>query len=290
LHTTWRAYVALGLLTTGAALAGFLATAMSLDGAPVWQAMLAWLLVSVLAAGAFTSWLHFLEAERLRRSLARGLTHHCRTSLAHIRTFNEMLLLERDSSEEERREWLEVIGREAERLGTSVENVLLLVTDRRSAGYPVRRRIDLCELVEDTAAAFAVGARHLEVSIEPGAPLEVLADREALHHAVLNLIDATAADAVAGDRLTLAVDRGNDAARLTITAEPGDGRHRPSAAHRGAAFLRDGMATDPLALETDASYGLEIAVARHVIRQHGGRIVPIEEGTRRGFRMELPTA
>jgi len=290
LHTTWRINVALGLLAAGVALAGLLATALSVGGAPAWQAIFGWVMVSVLAAGGITSWFHFLETERLRRSLARGLTHHCRTSLTHIRTFNEMLLLKRDRSEEERREWLEVIGREAERLGTSVENVLLLVTDRRSAGYPVRRPIDLCELVEDTAAAFAMGARHLDLLFEPCVPVEVMADREALRHAVVNLIDATVADSEAGDRLTLGIESGQDTAWLKITTETGHGGHRPPAALRGAAFLRDGMPTDPLALETAASYGLEIAVARHVARQHGGRIVPVDEGTRHGFRMELPAA
>src|SRR5690606_5472054 len=105
--------------------------------------------------------------------------------------YNEMLLLERETSEEERRNWLEIVGREAERLGSAVENLLLIVNERRRDAYPVRRKVDLGELLEDVAATYSTPADPpLRFNPCPPSGVVVDADPVALKHALGNLFES----------------------------------------------------------------------------------------------------
>src|SRR5690606_20958680 len=74
-------------------------------------------LATLLAAGALLALrAHEWEAARRQRAQAIGLAHHARTPLALIRMLNEMMLLGRETSEEQRQAWLHQTAREVQRL------------------------------------------------------------------------------------------------------------------------------------------------------------------------------
>jgi signal transduction histidine kinase len=289
LHTTWKASFAHLMWGVSAALGVLIAIGLTGSGSPGWFAAAAWLLVSTLAAGGTASWLHFREGERLRRSLAAGLTHHLRTSLAHVRSFNEMLLLEQESSREQRREWLEVVGREAERLATAVENVLLLVSDSRSVAYPVRRQVDLGELLEDAAAAVAIDSPGMRFEIAPAPGVIVEGSPEALRHALTNLLDSVVHSSQPGALIAARLERVGRTALLEVLAgsrstdDPGN-LPRPRFA------APQPFPADPLKLESSARFGLEVAVAQHIAHLHGGRTLTVARDGRHGFQLELPAS
>jgi K+-sensing histidine kinase KdpD len=282
-HTTWRATVEHWLLGAGSALALLLAVALGRGGASAWMQVTAWILVASLTAGLTASWLHFRELETFRRRLATGLTHHMRTSLAHIQTYNEMLLLGSETSEEERYRWLEIVGREAERLGAAVENLLLIVNESRADAYPVRRAVDLGALLEDVACGYgAADAPELRFEAGPQAGIIVDADPAALRHALGNLFHGLGRFCAPGGELSAALTSDGSTATILVGLMAGRGEV-PQRLSR-ADVLREA----DLEGETAVGFGLEIAVVQHVARAHGGRAVPFHDQHRSGYRLELP--
>jgi K+-sensing histidine kinase KdpD len=280
-HTTWRATAAHFLLGAGTVLAGIVAFGAGSAGGSALIAALGWLTVALLAVGLFLTILQHRERVRFRRHLAIGLTHHLRTSLANIQAYNEMLLLGNDESEDERRAWLEVIGREAQRLGSAVENVLMIFSERRANEYPVRRAVDLGALLEDVACGFgAEGTTGLRFEPGPPAGIVVDADPAALRHALGNVFHSLGRCCQPGSGLSAALTSDGSTATIRVDLD-------------GAGGQAQSLAEEPCRVanlegSTDTGFGLEIAVVQHVARAHGGRFTPYREQNRAGYRFELP--
>jgi signal transduction histidine kinase len=283
-HTTWRATLAQGLLAAGLLLAIGMASALTFGVQSRAIPLLGWLLVSILIASAVVASVHQHRTDRLRRSLAIGLTHHLRTSLSHIQTFNEMLLMGREASAEQRTEWLEIVGREAQRLGFSVENLLFLMQDHRSREFPIRRAVDLGSLLEDVACEHAPAAdRKVQLEVVPPAGIMVEADAAALRHALGNLIDGAARTAREGSTISASAGSNGAVARVEVLFDPADGDGRRDTRWH---ILDDAQ----LEGGTDEGFGLELAVVRHVVRLHGGRASHFHRPGRSCFTVELPLA
>jgi signal transduction histidine kinase len=281
MQTTWRATAAHLLLSAGVVLAAVVAFGASRVGGSALTVALGWLTVALLAVGLLLSVLQHRERERFRRLLAIGLTHHLRTSLANIQAYNEMLLLGNEESEDERRAWLEVIGREAQRLGSAVENVLMIFNDRRTNRYPLRRSVDLGALLEDVACGFgAEGTAAFHFEKGPPAGIMVDADPAALRHALDNVFHSLGRCCVPGSGLSAALTSDGWTATISVDLD-------------GAGYQTPHLTSNPLRVAdlegpTDTGFGLEIAVVQHVARAHGGRFAPYHEDDRTGYRFELP--
>jgi two-component system, OmpR family, phosphate regulon sensor histidine kinase PhoR len=281
-HTTWRATAAYLLLASGALVSLLTALGLSSDRVPVPTPAVTWLGVSLLAAGGFASWLHARETRRLRRYLTTGLTHHFRTSLAHIQAYNEMLLLGSDMTEEQRQGWLEIVGREAERLSGAVENVLMILRDRRGDAYPVRRPVDLGALLEDAATdCAAAGCAEARLESGPQGSILVNADPAALKHALQNLIQSLARFCAPGQALSARLIA--DGSTATVQVALGS-----AALTRQHRLGRNPFREEDLEGETANGFGLEIAVVQHVARAHGGRATSFHNASHSGYRVELP--
>jgi len=281
-HTTWRATTAHLLLGIGAGLTLILAIGLGPSEAVAWHGWVAWISAGLVSAGLAVSWLQHRTFERFRGRLAVGLTHHLRTSLAHIQTYNEMLLLGSDSSEDERRQWLEVIGREAERLGTTVENVLLIVNEAKGTPYPLRRSVDLGALLEDVACGYSsTNSTTLRLEEGPPAGIMVSADPAAIRHALGNLFQSLGRCCVPGSNLSAALT--TDGSTATIRVDLEDSLIDPQRLE-GMGRLH----SSDLERETGDGFGLEIAVVQHVARAHGGRATSFHNDRTSGFLFELP--
>lgn len=280
MHTTWRATAAHLLLGAGTLLALGLAMGFASAGPGVGTRVAAWTAVGLLVAGLILSWLQHRESERFRRHLGYGLTHHLRTSLANVQAYNEMLLLGSEASEDERRDWLEVVGREAERVGAAVENLLLIINHRKKTSYPVRRAVDLGLLLEDVACGYGVaGECSLRFATRPPAGVRVDADPTALRHALSNLLESLGS----GGRARLSAQLSSDGAKATLVVGVENGAI-PALDDGGGTPFREA----DLEGATDVGFGLELAVVQHVARAHGGRAAPYREGDTSGYRIELP--
>jgi K+-sensing histidine kinase KdpD len=274
-NTSWRGALGQTLLAVATALSLFLA--FELSGSTPRVAWMSWLLVVAVLGGAVAAGLQLRQLACYRKRLAGGLTHNLRTSLAKIQMYNEMLLLGRERDSEEREEWLSVIGRESERIGAAVENLLLIAGDDGFADYPVRWPVDLGALLEDVACD-GCGAQ-LQFESSPPEGVLVDADPPALRHALGNLIEAIRG--LAGPEHGMSAELSSNGATATISVGIRDQEGLVSKQLRkGEATLNGNPAGD--------DFGLELAAMRHVVRKHGGRAAPFHEAHRSGYRLELP--
>ncbi|MBK6459276.1 MAG: HAMP domain-containing histidine kinase [Gemmatimonadetes bacterium] len=88
-----------------------------------------------------------------------SVSHELRTPLAQIRMFTETLQLGRERNAEERQAWLNIIGREARRLGDLVENILLFSHIDADRAKLELERTDLGELIEEVVEGYVLPCR-----------------------------------------------------------------------------------------------------------------------------------
>ena len=148
----------------------------------------------------------------IRRDFVANVSHELRTPVTSIQGYAETLV-RKDPKPEMRQQFLEVIHRQAQRIGALLEQLLALSElEARGKGNLERERIELIAIarhVSETVAGHAE-KRKASVAIDIPADLYVLADPEGVERAILNLVDN-------------AVKYGKDGGKVVISAHNGAG-------------------------------------------------------------------
>lgn len=225
--------------------------------------------------------------QRLRDDFVSGVSHELRTPLAQIRMFAELQQSGKLRSEEDRVRAVHVIHRESRRLSHLVENILQFSRLRRTPeqGAP-REELDLAGALADgiDAATPLLEDRGMRLTVDAREGLSVIASREALTRIIVNLLDNAVKYGPCGQTVTVAVERVNGAARLSVSDQgpgvPSADRDRVWKAYRR--LERDVKARLP-------GTGIGLSVVRQLTAVHGGRTW-IEDGVEGGARfvVELP--
>jgi two-component system sensor histidine kinase KdpD len=218
-----------------------------------------------LATEAQQAELH-METERLRNSLLSSVSHDLRTPLATI-TGAATTLLADDGRVEAgvRRELLESVRDEAERLNRLVQN-LLEMTRLESGALKLRREWHAMEEVVGAAlrrCSRLLAGRRLDVRVPPDLPL-VEMDDVLVEQVIINLLDNAAKYTPAGTPVSIAVT--GDPERVTVeVADRGPGLPPGTEERIFEKFYRTGAAPGRGA-------GLGLAIAKGIVDAHGGRI------------------
>jgi len=176
----------------------------------------------VLTLGFVAAGIRQLRHERalaaLRSDFVSRVSHELRTPLTQIRMFAETLLLDRVRSEEERRKSLEIIDREARRLGHLVENILQFSRGERGGVRLDLRPHDLAALVQDAVEGFQPLARRARATLESDVPAHLIAtvDENAVRQILLNLLDNAAKYGPEGQRIRVGALGENGLCRLWV--------------------------------------------------------------------------
>lgn len=211
------------------------------------------------------------DLSQLQLDFLSKVSHEFRTPLTSIRLFTQTLLEPRPLTDEQRRQCLEMLDREGERLSTMIGR--LLDFGRMEAGKMVyhRQPEQVTEVVDLALHAFEpIRVRErvdLTTAIPPDLPM-INADRDMLSQAVLNLLQN-------------AVKYGGDGRRVLLTCRAENGHVAVSVADQGPGiprrerrriFERFYRIDDRLSRKQEGS-GLGLAIVRHVAQAHGGSVV-----------------
>lgn len=228
------------------------------------------------------------QSERLKSALLDAVTHDIRTPLTSIKASVSTLLEELRSGNggvtpltldaESKREMLEVIDEECDRLNRFVEGLIELA--RIEAGeMHLRRRWGALDEIVTAALARAepLTRRHeVRVEIEEEVPV-VQVDPRAVAEVVFTLVDNAARYSPAGTAILVTAGRADG--RLIRVAVENEGEGIP-AALRERVFekffraTRDGDLGDG---RLPKGTGMGLAVAKGIVEAHGGRIW-VEDG------------
>jgi two-component system sensor histidine kinase KdpD len=228
------------------------------------------------------------QSEKLKSALLDAVTHDIRTPLTSIKasvsTLLEEMRVKTDGEgqvtldAEERREMLEVIDEESDRLNRFVEGLIELA--RIEAGeLHLRRRWGAVDEIISAALARCepLTRRHeVRVEIEEEMPA-VQVDPRAVAEVVFTLVDNAAKYSPAWTQIHVTAARGGD--RQIRVAVENQGEAIPPAL-RDRVFdkffraTRDGDAGDGRAPK---GTGMGLAIAKGIVEAHGGRIW-IEDG------------
>ena len=227
---------------------------------------------------------------RLQTDFVSAVSHEFRTPLTSLRQLTEVLLDGRLVAEDRRETYYRALARQTERLHRLVES--LLDFGRMESGTsPYRLEpLDACALIRSVVDEFqqdsVAHGYQVELHVEGlgAAPPTITGDREALTHAVWNLLDN--AVKYSPECRTVWVDVERTGSRLAIRVrDRGLGVPRHERAEIFGRFVRG---TDAKALGIKGT-GIGLAMVRHIVSAHGGDVlVASEPGAGSTFTIVLP--
>jgi two-component system sensor histidine kinase KdpD len=221
------------------------------------------------------------QAEDARRALLRSVSHDLRTPLAAIRAITSDLRAGAVYDEVTRRELLDVVGDEAERLDRLVANLLSLSRIEAGALAPDLQAVDLDELLTERVRRLSRLLRDVKVETRlPDLLPLVDADYLLVDQVVTNLLENAARHAPDGSMITIEASDLGDAMEVAVS-DQGSG---VPAAERSVIFepFRTGSTGH-------RSSGVGLAICKAIVEAHGGRIsVGDAPGSGARFAFTLP--
>jgi signal transduction histidine kinase len=231
------------------------------------------------------------ELDRLKSELLQTVSHELRTPLGAIKGFTTTLIEhDRRLSREEKREFLEIIDQESDRLRGLIEDLLDMSKIEAGVLQLDRQAVAVAKLVAE--AVKAVASRSPEHRFETSVPADLLADadprriRQVLHNLLENAVKYSP------DGGTIQVygrrEEGPGGGYIVISVrDQGIGIPRQDLPRVFERFHR----VDSEVGRRVGGSGLGLAICRGIVEAHGGRIwAESEPGEGSVFSFTLPLA
>lgn len=237
------------------------------------------------------------RAEQSRRDLIVNVSHELRTPIASIRAHVESISLALDDtttaglSDADLRGYLRIVEREAERLGTLVDELLALARSETDQLQLTIAPIDVAAVVDEVYQALAPLARRerqvLLVRDVPSGLPALLADRQRLVQVLLNLVRNAITYTPAGGIVSLMAQPADQAQLMLAVADTGSGIAPADLDRIFERFYR----ADASRARASGGFGLGLAIVRELVEAMGGTIT-VESTLGEGscFTVRLPIA
>jgi len=226
-----------------------------------------------------------LESESKLRRFVADASHELRTPITAIRGFAELHRQGAVTGEEKTKELIGRIENESKRMGSLVEDLLLLARldqSREMKSDPV----NLTQIVSDAvASARAAGQNHVVNFDEQGEEIYALGDKDRIHQVVANLLANARTHTPAGTVIDVSLKQDIDGVRIRI-ADNGPGLTDADQARIFERFYR----ADASRVRTDGEgTGLGLSIVDAVMRAHAGQVsVESEVGKGAVFTLFFP--
>lgn len=253
--------------------------------------LLATLMVAILLGGALLTrqaYSHWRDALQ-KSSFVSNVSHELKTPLTTIRMYAELLNEGVIKDPEKTRHYLQVVVSESERLTRLVNNVLgFSRLEQGRMKYNIQD-IDVVNSINSFLDANEIRLREADMALNaklPEAPIFVRADRDALEHAFLNLLDNAVKYASEGKSWEIVLSTNDSMCEIRFLDR---GPGIPDS-HRERIFEKFQRVDDSLTAGKTGT-GLGLCIARHMMRDLGGNLVyEPRKGKGSCFVLSIPLA
>ncbi len=226
--------------------------------------------------------------ENVRRDFVANVSHELKTPVASIQGFVETLLEGRAEDPADRRRFLEIVARQAGRLGAIIDDLLALsrIEESEEAADLPTEPVAVAGLLGAVAAECRPRADARSIGLEIACPAELVAtvNPPLLEQALINLVDNAIKYSDPGKPVRLSASGDADGAEFVVRDE-GAGiaaEHLPRLFER---FYR----VDKGRSRKLGGTGLGLAIVKHIVQAHGGTVaVESTPGVGSTFRIRLP--
>jgi two-component system phosphate regulon sensor histidine kinase PhoR len=230
---------------------------------------------------------HLAELNQMKSFFVSSVSHDLKTPLSAIHLQAELLHAHRRMSEKSKRESLEIIEGESERLAHLIDNVLDAA--RMDAGA---RHYDFADIELNAVVRRVLQLMRYEMKMRSftvksqlaRARLPISGDESAIERAIINLIGNAMKYASDKKSITIATRMAETGAALSV-ADRGVGIAPDDLQRIFSRYYRSGDATTRL----QPGVGLGLSIVQHVMEAHGGRVeVASEHGKGSTFTLIFP--
>lgn len=250
-------------------------------------------------AGAVAAIIDLTEVRRLeavRRDFVANVSHELKTPLTSIRGYAETLMAD-DLPDEMRRQFLDVIQKNAVRIHRIVDDLLDLSRLQSGGWRPDIHDVRVNELVTDVWASCAEIARgrSIDFRVSGADDAQVAADPGGLRQVFSNLFENALRYTPPGGRISVKIDdvrngrsRASQERWVEIqVSDTGSGIPRESLPRVFERFYR----ADPARSRADGGTGLGLSIVKHLIERMNGEVTAESElGKGTTIRIRLPAA
>ena len=225
-----------------------------------------------------------VESESKLRRFVADASHELRTPLTAIRGFAELHRQGAVSGEEKTKELIGRIEKESIRMGSLVEDLLLLARMDQTPEL-AKEPIDLNELIHEVAASASAAGPDHPVTLSLGEEHFILGDSTRIHQAVANLLANARTHTPIGTPITVTVADSEHEVTVTV-ADSGPGL---SEADQARVFERFFRADTSRARTKGEGSGLGLSIVDAVMKAHGGSVtLESELGHGAAFTLHFP--
>ena len=231
---------------------------------------------------------HIRRLEDVRRDFVANVSHELKTPVTSIRGFVETLLEGAMEKPEERRRFLEIISRQANRLDSIIDDLLMLsyVEQQDEQKQPALTPTRILPIVQAAGELCQVAAaqKNIRIEIDCADHAEASVNASLLEQAIVNLVDNAVKYSDADTVVRVEARRG-EAHLIVRICDQGYGiakEHLPRLFER---FYR----IDKARSRKLGGTGLGLAIVKHIAQYHKGTI-SVESTVGKGsvFTLTLP--
>lgn len=208
--------------------------------------------------------------DRLKDDFMSSVTHELRTPLTSIRALAELMRDDPKIDLAQRKQFIEIIVSETERLSRLVNQVLDMAKIESGHAEWHTAEVDLCALLKQAVVTTSELFRERQTQVDvnlPERPLLLLADPDRLMQVMLNLLSNAAKFVpVPGGRVGVSLS--NDDAGVTVRVT--DNGPGVSAEQQALIFERFRQGGD--AANRPQGTGLGLPISRQIVEHFGGRL------------------
>lgn len=249
-----------------------------------------WVIVTIAVLVLLMGRLLFrqMRLARLKNDFVATVSHELKTPLTSMRVLVDTLLAGNYREQRQVQEYLELIGKENERLSRLIDNFLSFSRMERNKRTFELRQVQPSEIVQAAAEAirprYEAGGFSLDVDLQSGLPA-LVADPDALVTVLVNLLDNACKYARYDKHIALRATFDRQAVCFAVS-DHGIGLSRRDAVKVFDRFYQ----VDQTLSRRTGGCGLGLSIVKFIVDAHGGSVrVDSELGSGSTFTVRIPT-